>query len=118
MPEIQEKSLEQLLELIGGDKPTLNSLIETFLEEGAEIVSDMKSALQDENIDVLRRGAHSLKSSAQDFGAISLSELSATLESQCKNGWPDRAADQTEAISVSFSEAASDLREYIDKNNQ
>lgn len=116
MSEIDEKLLEKLLELIGGDKDTLNSLIQTFLEEGADIVSDMKNALQEKNIDVLRRGAHSLKSSAQDFGAISLSELNATLESQCKSGWPDSASEQTQAISDSFDESASELRLYVDNN--
>ena len=116
MPVLDEKLLEQLLELIGGDKPTLNNLIETFLEEGMEIVSDMKSALQDKNIDVLRRGAHSLKSSAQDFGATSLSELNATLESHCKNGWPDNATEQTAAISDSFDESVLELRQYMGRN--
>ena len=114
---IDEKLLEQLSELIGGDKAALNELIETFLEEGADIVAEMKSALNDKNIDVLRRGAHSLKSSAQDFGAINLSELSATLESQCKNGWPESAALQTDGIADSFASSASELQQYLNSQN-
>lgn len=117
MSVIDERSIEQLSTLIGGDQETLHELIETFLEEGAEIVAEMKSSLDDKNIDVLRRGAHSLKSSAQDFGAISLSELSAALESQCKNSWPDNAALQTDDIANAFSASTAELRHYIVKNS-
>lgn len=115
MSVIDEKLLEQLSELIGGDKSALHELIETFLEEGAEIVDEMKNTLSDKNVDVLRRGAHSLKSSAQDFGAVSLSELNATLESQCKSGWPDNATSQTDEISICFESSAAELKLYIEK---
>ncbi len=116
MSVIDTRSLDQLSTLIGGDQATLHELIETFLEEGAAIVSDMKSSLNDNNIDLLRRGAHSLKSSAQDFGASSLSELNATLEVQCKNEWPNNAAALVEEISSAFSLSAAELRQYIKSN--
>lgn len=115
MSVIETRSLEQLSELIGGDKAALHELIETFIEEGAEIVAEMKGSLADENLDVLRRSAHSMKSSAQDFGATVLSQLNATLESQCKNGWPDNATTQAEEISQQFFEAQTELQLYINK---
>ena len=116
MTVIETRSLEQLSELIGGDKSALHELIETFIEEGAEIVTEMKGSLADEDLDVLRRSAHSMKSSAQDFGAIALSQLNAALESQCKNGWPNNAASQAENISQKFSEAHAELQLYINSN--
>jgi len=114
MSVIDERSLDQLSELIGGDKDTLHELIETFLDEGKDIIDEMKDSLQTRNLDTLRRCAHSLKSSAQDFGAIELSELNATLESQCKNGWPENADAQTSTISESFVLADIALKRYID----
>ena len=117
MSVIDERSLEQLSTLIGGDQAIFHELIETFLEEGTAIVSDMKGSLNENNIETLRRSAHSLKSSAQDFGAISLSELNATLEAQCKNGWPDNAATLTEEISNTFSLSEAELRQYIENNS-
>ncbi len=115
MSVIDSRLLEQLSELIGGDKSALKELIETFIEEGAEIVASMKKSLDTEDLDELRRGAHSMKSSAQDFGATALSELNASLESQCKNGWPSNAVSQTNEISEKFSEANAELQLYIDK---
>jgi len=57
-----------------------------------------------------------MKSSAQDFGAKTLSEMNASLESQCKNEWPDNAAAQLEDISKQFSAAHTELQHYIDSN--
>ena len=114
MSVIDERSLDQLSELIGGDKDTLHELIRTFLDEGKDIVDEMKDSLQTENLDTLRRCAHSMKSSALDFGATELSELNATLESQCKNGWPENAAVQTSTISENFILADAELKRYLD----
>ena len=116
MTTIDHRSLDQLSELIGGDKETLHELISTFLEEGTEIVASMNASLANKDLDVLRRGAHSMKSSAQDFGAKTLSEMNASLESQCKNEWPDNAAAQLEDISKQFSAAHTELQNYIDSN--
>ena len=116
MTTIDHRSLDQLSELIGGDKETLYELISTFLEEGTEIVASMNASLANKDLDVLRRGAHSMKSSAQDFGAKTLSEMNASLESQCKNEWPDNAAAQLEDISKQLSAAHSELQHYIDSN--
>jgi len=116
MTVLDSRLLEQLLELVGGDKVSFHELIETFIEEGAEIVSSMKASLADQDLDVLRRGAHSLKSSAQDFGAINLSTLNAALESKCKNDWPDSAQSEIEEISNVFNEVREELTLYISNN--
>lgn len=116
MDVIDIKTIDKLSELIGGDKEALHELIETFIEEGAEIIVAMKESVADENLDVLRRGAHSMKASAQDFGAATLSELNATLESQCKASWPVNAASQTEEIAQHFSAATDELKRYINNN--
>jgi len=42
MTVLDSRLLEQLLELVGGDKVSFHELIETFIEEGAEIVSSVK----------------------------------------------------------------------------
>lgn len=113
---IDTRLLEQLSELIGGDKSELHELIYTFSEEGSEIVDSMKESLKDEDLDVLRRGAHSIKSSAQDFGAIALSELNASLESQCKTSWPSNAEGQVDDIEKQFLMVQAELQRYIDEN--
>ncbi len=116
MTTIDQRLLDQLLELIGGDKASLHELITIFLVEGADIVATMKKSLTDEDLDVLRRGAHSMKASAQDFGAMALSEMNASLESQCKNTWPDNAAAKVEDISKQFSTAQAELQQFINND--
>ena len=113
MTTIDQRLLDELSELIGGDKTTLHELVNIFLVEGAEIVAAMEKSIADEDLDVLRRSAHSMKSSAQDFGATALSEMNASLESQCKNNWPENAAEKVENISSQFSIARVELQQFI-----
>lgn len=113
MSVIDEKQLDILSELIGGDRSSLVELIETFLEEGRDMMVEMNDSLGSKDIDTLRRCSHSMKSSSQDFGAVALSELNATLESQCKNGWPSTASQQVNVIADNFEEASKALSSYI-----
>lgn len=113
MATINQDMLDNLCELIGGEKSELIELIETFLEESSEIVKEMQQCITGKDLDTLRRSAHSMKSSSQDFGAVELSKLNAALESQCKHGWPDNAKQQTDEIAVKFTQAKAELQTYI-----
>ncbi len=117
MTAIDVRLLDQLKELIGGDQESLNELVETFLEEGDGIVAAMKSSLVNKDLELLRRSAHSLKSSAQDFGALELSRFSATLESHCRNEWPEAPESQVLAIEMSFGAASTELCIFLAGQN-
>lgn len=108
------RTLKQLQELIGGDRAELIELVETFLVEGDEIVADMQTAITNSDIELLRRSAHSLKASAQDFGASQLSTLCATLESGSKTAMPDAADAQVSDIATHFTAAKAELKIYIE----
>lgn len=119
MEAIDTRALDQLQELIGGDQDSLFELINTFLDEGKGIVADMQRSLVEKDLELLRRSAHSLKSSAQDFGAVKLSELCASLESASKTEWPgpdqspENSRAQIDAIAEHFEISAVSLRNYI-----
>ena len=115
MNHLDTRALDQLQELIGGDRDALLELIETFLEEGDEIVLDMRSSVSTRDIDLLRRSAHSLKSSAQDFGSVRLSQLCASLESRCRAEWPEEAEEQVRMVAESFENARDALQSYLDQ---
>ena len=85
----------------------------TFVEEGEEIVAALRDALRGEDGDALRRGAHSMKSSAQDFGAGELAALAATLESRARGGWPATAPEDVETLSAAFAAARGDLERWL-----
>jgi len=113
MAVLDERALGQLLELIGGDEGELRELIEIFLVESKEMLEDMTASQKDHDLDLLRRSAHSLKSSSQDFGAIRLSELSASLESNCKTQWPESANKHVEEIKSQFEMVSQALKNYL-----
>ena len=112
------RSIDQLQEMIGGDRNELNNLIELYLLESREILSHMDVALETRDLELLRRSSHSLKSSSQDFGAIRLSELSASLESSCRNQWPDSSDKLIKKIRESFEQVDKALNDYVSGQNQ
>ena len=111
---LDTRTLAQLQELIGGDRTELVELVETFLVEGDEIVADMQAAITNSDVELLRRSAHSLKSSAQDFGASQLSTLCATLESGSKSVIPATVGAQVSDIAKQFIIAKGELKVYIE----
>lgn len=112
---LDTNSIDQLRELIGGDEAELIELIELFQVESGVMLNDMKLSCQTQDVDLLRRSAHSLKSSSQDFGAIQLSELNATLESNCRNGWPDSAEQLIMQITKNFELVDESLTSYLSR---
>ncbi len=111
---LDTRTLAQLQELIGGDRAELLELVDTFLIEGDEIVADMQAASSNGDVELLRRSAHSLKASAQDFGANQLSALCATLESGSKTAIPATADAQVSDIAQHFATAKLEIKRYID----
>jgi len=111
---LDTRTLAQLQELIGGDRAELIELVETFLVEGDEIVADMQAASTSGDVELLRRSAHSLKASAQDFGANQLSTLCATLESGSKTAIPDAVDAQVREITNQFATAKHEIKLYIE----
>ena len=78
-------------------------------------MGDMRSSLSGNDLDLLRRSAHSLKSSAQDFGAVKLSQQCASLESRCRIEWPEEAEEHVSTIAESFDSAQDSLRSYLNQ---
>ena len=83
MTSIDRSSLNALLDLVGGDVESLNELIESYVDEASVFSQNLSKGLTD--TELLARTAHTLKSSARDFGALALNELCMTLEQQAKS---------------------------------
>lgn len=81
---LDRTALDRLLETVGGDQGFVTELIETFLEEAPTMLAEIRSALEAQDAELLRRAAHSLKSNAAQFGAARLQSLCLQLEQRAK----------------------------------
>ncbi|MBI4769930.1 MAG: response regulator [Chloroflexi bacterium] len=68
------------------DAGFVRELINAFLEDSPQLLSEMRRALADGNADAFRRAAHSLKSNGASLGALGLSALAKRLELKGKAG--------------------------------
>ena len=78
MPVIDKATFEELKQMSGAD--FINELIDAFLEDAPNMISQMQTALVAKDVESFRRNAHSLKSNANTFGATELAALAKELE--------------------------------------
>jgi len=82
MPIIDQATFEELKQMSGED--FINELIDAFLDDAPNMLSNMQTALETNDVELFRRNAHSLKSNANTFGATELGALAKELESMAK----------------------------------
>jgi signal transduction histidine kinase/CheY-like chemotaxis protein len=75
---LDETTFASLKATVGAD--FLGELIETYLEDSPQRLAEMQRALAANDLDSLRRAAHSLKSNSHNFGALALAEHANALE--------------------------------------
>ena len=113
MQTLDRSALERLGELVGGDPADLEALVESFLEEGEELVDAMRGALAGEDRAALHRAAHSLKANARDVGAERLAVPAAALENAAHERWPETAGALVGEIGERFDEARNALGRWL-----
>ncbi len=78
------EALSQLELLSGGDESVLAELIDSHLENSAELIGQMATARSAADFHTLERVAHTMKGSTSYFGAVELSRQCAKLEQLAK----------------------------------
>jgi HPt (histidine-containing phosphotransfer) domain-containing protein len=78
MPVIDKATFEDLKQMSGEDY--INELIDAFLDDGPNMITQMRTAVASQDVESFRRNAHSLKSNANTFGATELGALAKELE--------------------------------------
>jgi HPt (histidine-containing phosphotransfer) domain-containing protein len=82
MPVIDQATFEELKQISGDD--FINELIDAFLDDAPGMLNNMKTALEQKDVESFRRNAHSMKSNANTFGATELGTLAKELELMAK----------------------------------
>lgn len=99
---LDRTALDALSEMTRGDDEFLAELIDTFLEDGPKLLSDMRAAAADQRSGELRRAAHTLKSNCRTFGATSLGDVCQEIEELAATNSLDEAGDLIKRVLVEF----------------
>jgi CheY-like chemotaxis protein len=98
---------------IGDNRADLALLIESFLELGPGLCRTLSQAAQDGDWKTLYRTAHTLKTSARDFGATELADFSAALEEQARAEDAAMAMPMAAQLTQSYQQAETALRAFL-----
>ena len=99
------------LRSIASTPEAMASLVSSFLDNGASLVTQITEAAATGDLDVLKRQSHTLKSNAASFGATELAELCGELESQTRAGNAVGAETLASAIAHTFERTKAALTE-------
>jgi len=97
------------LKEIGGED-FINELIDTFLEDAPNMLKDLSQALTENNADLFRRTAHSLKSNANTFGALDFAELARELEFLGRDDKLNEVGDKFKIFSAEYAKVEKALK--------
>ena len=106
--------LQELIAMLGNDVEFAGGLIRDFLEDGAELVGNIRSAFDAGDAHELERAAHTLKSSSATFGAMETSRLCKVLEEHGHRGeMTDVVEQQIERLERCFEADRKELEQYV-----
>ncbi len=114
---INVQVLDELVTMLGNDIDFASGLIHDFIEDGEELLGNIRSALEGGNAPELERAAHTLKSSSATFGAIEAAQVCKELEEQGKHGQVDKEGTQRklDELDKLFKTVSKELLAYIDR---
>ena len=110
---LDQGAVAALMELVGNDPEVFTELAQSFLDEGPEVISDMKVAAESGALDKVRRGAHSIKANATDFGALDLAALCRQVENDLRDGEIIDAVAATAEIDIEFAKVSKALSDHL-----
>jgi CheY-like chemotaxis protein len=104
---VERTAFERLTATMGRD--FVAELIDTFVEDGRELLATLRRALAEQDLDAFRRAAHSLKSNSETLGAAGLAALARELETMARAGSLDGAEARLEPLASAYETVARTL---------
>jgi len=104
MPEnlIDKEAWERMKSMTG--PAFLVELIDVFMKDSPELIKQMRSGLPENDIERVRRAAHSLKSNSASFGADRLAAAARELEMMAKSGSMDGAESKLSEVEAEYAQ--------------
>ncbi len=113
-PTIIDPAALKRLEDWGGSKLS-TEIVRLFLDNGPTRVDQIREAMEDEDLEVPERGAHSLKSSAANVGAQQLQKVASELELAASGGDLQRVRDLIPTLEHAYAQAAGELKVIVEE---
>jgi CheY-like chemotaxis protein/HPt (histidine-containing phosphotransfer) domain-containing protein len=110
---IDMASLDRLFDVVGGDREALVELTESFLANGPDLIDQLRASAGNHDVAGFRRAVHTLKSSANDFGATALADTCASLEAAAKTDGQIGTEEEVSRVIALHAEADAALRGLV-----
>jgi HPt (histidine-containing phosphotransfer) domain-containing protein len=94
-PAINTEALQELKNLMGD---SLNDILQTFLDYMPSQIRDLRTAIQEENAEMVFNLAHKMKSSSSSIGAMGLARKAEQIELIGRAGKTDGTRDAYEEL--------------------
>jgi len=88
----------------------VTELVDTFLEEAQGMLSDLRNARAEGDVERFRQAAHTLKSNANIFGALELAAQARELELKGLDDDPARDQATLAELEAKFDSASTELK--------
>ncbi len=108
---LEAAALQNLRDL--GGVEFLAEVVDVFLADAPALIASLRSSLERQDTEELRRAAHTLKSNGSTLGAVAFAKLCRTAEQHAKDGRLDgvsQLVDQIEQAYRTLQEALASLR--------
>jgi CheY-like chemotaxis protein/HPt (histidine-containing phosphotransfer) domain-containing protein len=109
-------NLERLNEITDGDHAFERELIGSFLEDTARHVTDLESAVRQEDGEALKVQAHAIRGSSANAGARRLEEIAVRLESIRIEKESEGARELLEDLRFEFERVREYLRDHVESH--
>jgi HPt (histidine-containing phosphotransfer) domain-containing protein len=109
---IDPGTFDALKTMTGAD--FLPVLIDTYFSDSAELLTEIRSALDSGDSQRFGRAAHSFKGNSATFGAMSLAALARELELMGKNNNLDGAVEKLDALQANYRQVQAALEALRD----
>jgi CheY-like chemotaxis protein len=101
----------------GGTLKNYTRVLSTFVEESRSVFTELKNAVKEKNFKLFTTKVHALKSSTANIGAISVSEMAATLESAGYIEDTDTITRNLPALGIAMAELLSHLTPEVSQQS-
>lgn len=107
-PALDAEVIEELQELMGADTRTL---VRIYLEDSPQLLAQLQDAYLRRDSTAAIAPAHTLKSSSANLGAMQLSKIALSIETEARGGSIDKAAMEMKDLLAEFERVKAELGE-------